>query len=204
MEESVKYRVLVVDDDVANLQALRAILKKQGMQVNVVRSGKECLRFMEKNKTDIVLLDIRMPQMDGFTVFNKIRRYEEEHSLIKTPVIFLTAADGNSTEVRGLKMGAADFLHKPVNKSILIHRINNAIESARMVHGLEEEAMIDGLTGLLNKSASERKLRDICTFEEGILMILDLDSFKLVNDIYGHDIGDKVLIAFADAVKKNG
>lgn len=197
------YWIVVVDDDVTNLKMARSLLNDHDMRVSVVRSGKDFLIFMQNNEPDLVLLDIMMPEMDGFEVYERLRKYEEETGRTKTPVIFLTADNDSESEKRGFELGASDFIRKPFNKDVLLHRIENIVSSREKIKDLTEEAMIDQLTGFLNKNSLIKKMEDICQKETGAFLIIDLDSFKLVNDIYGHEMGDKVLQAFADVVRNN-
>ncbi|MCR4807130.1 MAG: GGDEF domain-containing protein [Lachnospiraceae bacterium] len=82
-------------------------------------------------------------------------------------------------------------------------RIDNTITNSKTIESLTEEAMVDKLTGFLNKARGTDRISKLCTRKTGSLMIMDLDSFKLVNDLFGHEMGDRVLKAFADIVRKN-
>ena len=197
------YWIVVVDDDAMSLTNAKNLLSGQDMRVSCLRSGRDLLKFMEKNAPDLVLMDIMMPEMDGFETYRALRRLEEEMGRRQVPVIFLTGTDDSETERRGLKAGASDFIRKPFNQEILVHRIYNAVTNTKMIETLAEEAATDKLTGFLNKMAGIERITKLCLEQSGALMILDLDSFKLVNDLYGHDMGDRVLKAFADVVRHN-
>ena len=194
--------IVVVDDDVINLKMARTILSEHGMKVTALKSGKQFLSFMENNTPDLVLLDLIMPDMDGFQTYEAFRRREKELGRPRTPVIFVTAETDSEAERRGLELGASDYIKKPFNPDVLLRRIENITHNSEKIKGLAHEATIDQLTGFLNKSGVTAKLEKICRTEKGALMILDLDSFKPVNDIYGHDMGDKMLKAFADLVRR--
>ena len=193
--------IAVVDDDVTNLNIAGQILSKNKMRVSAMKSGAALLKFMQDNRPDLILLDIAMPQMDGFEVLEKLRGYEKENSLSETPVIFLTADTDTATENRGFEMGVSDFIRKPFDPQILLKRIGNAVDKQEQINRSKEDATIDKLTGFLNKAAANEKLTVLCREKRGVLMMIDLDSFKLVNDIYGHEMGDKVLVSFAGCVK---
>ncbi len=193
--------IMVVDDDAVSLLNARNLLEENQMRVSTAYSGRELLSFMEKNDPDLILLDILMPEMDGFETFRLLREFEETHGRRKTPVIFLTGE--SAAERRGLTMGASDFVKKPFNRDILLRRIHNAVQNSRTIESLTEEATTDKLTGFLNKAGTIVKMTELCRNVPGMLTILDLDSFKLVNDLYGHDMGDRVLKAFADIVRRN-
>ena len=194
--------VIVVDDDIGNLKIAGTILSENGMQVTAVSSGSELIRQLENGaKPDLIMLDVIMPGMDGFETYEALRSFENEHGMEETPVVFLTADESRDTEARGFELGALDFIRKPFESEILIHRIQNILNNSRRINILSEEASIDQLTGTLNKASVTAELERACKKSGGALLILDLDSFKLVNDIYGHEAGDRVLSAFAGLIK---
>lgn len=195
--------VVVVDDEIMSLTNAKMILNDEGMRVDRLRSGRDLLKFMTKNKPDLILLDIMMPEMDGFQTYHKLRQYEEETGRKRTPVIFLTGSDDSETERRGLEAGASDFVRKPFNKDILIRRIYNTIMNDKVIETLRDEASVDKLTGFWSRAAGIRRLTELCQSSDGMLIILDLDNFKLVNDLHGHDIGDRILETFAGVVRNN-
>lgn len=196
------YRIVVVDDDLLSLKSAKALLNEQGMQVICVRSGKELLKYLEKNTADIILLDILMPEMDGFETYSAVRDFEEKSKKVPIPIIFLTGENNNDMERRGLKEGASDFIRKPIDRDILIKRITNTIENNKKIESLTEEATIDKLTGFLNKAAGTKRIIEMCAEHEGTLLVLDLDNFKFVNDLFGHDMGDRVLVAFSNIIRR--
>ena len=195
--------IVVVDDDPLALTHTKRILREQDMRVSCLRSGRDLLKFMGKNAPDLILLDIQMPEMDGFTTQQELRHMEEEAGREPTPIIFLSGLETNEAESRSFEQGAADFIRKPVHKDILTKRILNTVKHTKEIVSLKEEAAVDKLTGLLNKAAGTIRVTKLCAERAGMLMILDLDNFKLVNDIYGHSMGDKVLQTFADVVRRN-
>ena len=194
--------IMVVDDDTANLKMAGHILSRNNMRVTALKSGQALLDYIpEKGFPDLILLDIKMPEMDGFETLKRLREYEKTVRAEKTPVIFLTADEDTQTETRGFEEGVADFVRKPFHPDVLMRRIDNVMSSRSEMKSLKSEASIDKLTGFLNKGASETELSRVCTQQTGTLMMIDLDSFKLVNDLYGHDMGDKVLVGFSRIVK---
>ena len=196
--------IIVVDDDTANLKMAGHILSKNNMRVTALKSGSAFLDYVNDNGVpDLVLLDIKMPGMDGFETLGKLRQIEQQKGLMKTPVIFLTADDDVDTETRGYEVGVSDFIRKPFNPDVLLRRIGNIMSNSQEMHDLKSEATIDKLTGFLNKAATGVELSKMCSQTSGCLMMIDLDSFKLVNDIYGHEMGDKVLISCAEIIQKN-
>ena len=197
------YWIVVVDDDVVSLKTARLILAENGMRVSSVRSGAQFLEFMKNNRPDLVLLDIVMPEMDGFETYRRLKEQEKEMHLPATPVIFMTGGIDGELERKGLEMGASDFMKKPFAPDVLVHRIDHTIGSSKKIRGLIEEANTDQLTGFLNRSSVIRTIREEVRRTPGALMILDMDSFKLVNDLYGHDMGDRMLVAFAELLRQH-
>ncbi|MCR5329567.1 MAG: diguanylate cyclase [Lachnospiraceae bacterium] len=195
--------IAIVDDDMSNLKIAGQILSKNHIRVSAMRSGAALLNFIRDNTPDLILLDILMPDMDGFETLRHLRELEKNLGREQIPVVFLTADEDENIERRGLDLGAADFIRKPFHPDVLIHRLDNVVTNSERIRGLTEEAMIDRLTGFLNKASVNEKLTEVCKLEKGSLMIIDLDSFKLVNDIYGHDMGDKVLNSFGDLLRNN-
>lgn len=195
--------IAVVDDDMTTLKMAGRILSNNNMRVSAMNSGRALLNFMKENRPDIVLLDIAMPEMDGFDTLKLLREQEKKDGFDPVPVIFLTADEDRDSEKRGLELGASDYVRKPFVPDILLHRIQNIVANTETIKNLEEEASLDKLTGFLNKAAIDEKLQRVCRMSKGMLVMADLDSFKLVNDIYGHDMGDKVLSMFASLIKQN-
>ncbi len=197
------YWIVVVDDDTIELKNIKVLLSGEDLKVSCLRSGADLLKFMENNTPDLVILDILMPEMDGFETFHALRELEERKNKGTTPVFFLSGNNDSATERRGLKDGASDFIRKPFDKGVLLSRIVNTIENNKTIISLTEKATLDKLTGFMNKSSGTDKITALCREKNGALMLLDLDNFKPVNDIYGHDMGDQVLIAFSEIVRHN-
>lgn len=191
--------IIVVDDDIANLKMAGHILSKNGMRVTALKSGALLLDYVkEHGLPDMVLLDILMPDMDGFETLVHLREYEKETDQRTTPVVFLTADENKSVEMRGFQMGVSDFVRKPFDPDVLTQRILHIIAENRKMMNITEEATRDGLTGFLNKESTRDRIEAMVKNDTGALCMIDLDSFKLVNDIYGHDMGDRVLVLFSE------
>ena len=193
--------IVVVDDDATNLKMAGHILSKHNKRVTALKSGRSLLEYIKGNNIpDIILLDIMMPDMDGFETLSRLRSLEKEMGIEEIPVIFLTA-DGTS-ENRGFDVGVSDYIKKPFDPEILVKRVDNVLEKQEKIIHFREEAIKDKLTGLFNKTGAIGKFKYVIAKSEGYFLMIDLDSFKLVNDIYGHDMGDRVLIAFADTIRE--
>ncbi len=199
MEE---HTILAIDDSGITLRMIKNMLEGE-CRTLLATSGKRALSILMQNSADLILLDIMMPEMDGFETYDAIRRFEDTAGRPHTPVIFLTGESGTDIERKGLKLGATDFIRKPLNKDILIERVQHALKNSATIKSLTEEATTDKLTGFLNKASGTAAISSMCGKYDGTLMVMDLDSFKLVNDLYGHETGDRVLRAFADIVRRN-
>lgn len=205
--------ILVVDDDKLNLSAARKVLNGEYKVIPVVR-GTQALSYLENGECDMILLDISMPEMDGFELLRKIRMMENGKDI---PVIFLTADNDTETETRCFKEGAIDFIVKPFVPAVMQSRIGRALEleelrrgladklekKTREVSDIKSKSYQDALTGLWNRAYTENAVNEmISQGEKGALFMLDMDNFKAVNDNYGHIAGDETLKMFAGTIKK--
>ena len=129
--------VVVVDDDIANLTFVGNVLSKNNMRVSAVRSGQAFLDFMRDNKPDLILMDVKMPDMDGFETLHRFR--EQVGATSHIPVIFLTGDESEETEQKGLDLGAMDFIRKPLIPGSLIVRVRHTLELVRLQNQLAEE-----------------------------------------------------------------
>ncbi len=194
--------VMVVDDDIMNLKLAGRILSKEGLRVTALKSGQGMMDYIaEKGAPDLVLLDVKMPGMDGFETLEELRKTEKGKDV---PVIFLTSDERQGAETRGLSLGAMDFIKKPFEPEVLLLRVRHTIDLDRFQKNLviqvaqkTREADTDAMTGLLNKAATRSAIEAAIPEAGGMLLMVDLDSFKLVNDFFGHDMGDQILIRFA-------
>lgn len=205
--------ILVVDDDKLNLSAARKVLSGEYKVIPVVR-GTQVLSYLENEECDMILLDISMPEMDGFELLRKIRTMENGKDI---PVIFLTADNDTETETRCFKEGAIDFIVKPFVPAVMQSRIGRALEleelrrgladklekKTREVSDIKSKSYQDALTGLWNRAYTENAVNEmISQGKKGALFMLDMDNFKAVNDNYGHIAGDETLKIFAGTLKK--
>ena len=129
--------VVVVDDDVTNLKMAGRILSKRGMHVTALKSGVKLLEYAQENKPDLILLDIMMPELDGFETMELLKAQMTPGEEI--PVIFLTADENQESEMRGLRLGAMDFIKKPFVPEVLVLRVQHTIELVRLQRHLMEE-----------------------------------------------------------------
>ena len=203
--------MLIVDDERLNINLLNDILKEE-YRIKVAMNGEQALeRARSHPKPDIILLDIVMPDLDGFQV---CRRLRESPETAEIPVIFITSRNAESDEVMGLEMGGVDFLSKPIRPAIVRARVRGHVtqllqkrELQRMHEQLLDLSNTDGLTGIPNR----RRLDDFLSQEWsrsqrsgtplGLLM-MDIDHFKRYNDHYGHAGGDDCLKRVAARLKQ--
>lgn len=132
-------RVVVVDDDAIILKQANLILTEAGFKVTCLKSGKLLLDYIAKNQVDILLLDIRMPDMDGFETIRALREWEKENSHETVPVIYLTANDDLDSEAKGLSLGAMDFIRKPFSSEALKIRVRNLVDLISLQKDLHKE-----------------------------------------------------------------
>ena len=134
--------IAVVDDDAMNLRTAGMILSKNGMRVTAFKSGQLLLDYVSQgNRPDLILLDVMMPEMDGFETIVKIRDLEKTMGGEEIPVIFLTANDDESAETKGLSLGAMDFIKKPFVPDVLVMRVRHTIELVCLQRDLESEVI---------------------------------------------------------------
>lgn len=132
--------IIVVDDDVANLKMAGTILSRHHMRVTTLRSGRALLEYVRDNKPDLILLDVRMPEMDGFETMRRLKQQMTPGREI--PVIFLTADENAESETKGLELGAMDFIKKPFVPEVLSIRVRHIIELVRLQRNLADEVEI--------------------------------------------------------------
>jgi putative two-component system response regulator len=132
-------RVVVVDDDTIILKHANMILAEAGFKVTCLKSGKLLMDYIKINPIDILLLDIRMPEMDGFETIKALREWEKDNSHDATPVIFLTANEDSDSEAKGLSLGAMDFIRKPFSSEALKIRVRNILDLIMLQRNLHRE-----------------------------------------------------------------
>jgi len=191
-----KKKILIVDDMEVSLMMTENMLATE-YQTFCATSGMQAMEIYRKEKPDMILSDLRMPGMSGYEL--QLALQEEFHEVI--PFMFMTADHDEETESKGFENGAMDFIRKPFKPDILLRRVANIMQTVEQITTLRKSSTTDALTGLLNKASAAVELTKVCQSSLGALMMIDLDSFKLVNDIYGHDMGDKVLVSFADILR---
>ncbi len=196
-------KVLIIDDSPDAIAVAKARLaREEGLEILTADGGHAGLDIARRVVPDLVLLDLAMPDLSGFEV---LRALKADPALCSVPVIFLSGSGSIEEKVRGLDMGAVDYVTKPFDAVELRARVRAALRSKHFQDMLIEYAHIDPLTGLPNRRALMQRLADewsrIQRHGGSLSFIMaDIDHFKRVNDTYGHSAGDQVLQAVAKAI----
>ena len=191
-----KKKALIVDAEPSTRDALIKTLS-QFYDVVSASDGEEAVEVYERERPDLILTDLNLPNMTAFD----LRRVLQERHRDMIPMMFMSSGANEEQEIRSLKDGAFDYIRKPFRDDALLWRVGNIMRHIDRVQRLQRAADTDPMTGLYNKSYTRHVLTDLCGHTTGMLMMIDLDNFKLVNDLYGHAMGDRVLIRFAEILK---
>lgn len=197
-------KILVVDDAPVNIQILNEALRADN-RIFFATNGKDALEIAAAILPDLILLDVMMPDMDGYEV---CRRMKSDPLLKDIPIIFITAMTQNESETTGFELGAVDYISKPVSPVIVKLRVKNHLELKRQRDTLSRLAMLDGLTMLPNRRAFDDRFdrewrRALRNGSPLCVVMLDIDHFKEYNDSYGHLEGDACLKTIAALLEKN-
>ncbi|WP_462320433.1 diguanylate cyclase domain-containing protein [Halochromatium sp.] len=194
--------ILIVDDQPANIHALAKLLKAEYRIITATSAAKTLELARRDPAPDLILLDILMPDQDGYAICRELKADEATHSI---PVIFVTALGQAQDEAKGLQLGAADYISKPFNAAIVRARVHNQVSLKLKTDLLEKIALQDGLTEIPNRRYFDRKLSQEWNRQSRYqgplsLLMIDIDHFKPYNDSYGHGAGDLCLRRVAQAL----
>ena len=208
-----RQKILAVDDSLLICQQIEKVLKNEEYTVYKSHSAKETLELLEEVDPDLILLDVILPDMEGYELFEKIKEKDKNHA----PVIFITSKDSEQDVLRGFELGACDYIKKPFRPEELKSRVKAHLEDKRErdelkilnetlkanMQILNRVAYRDELTGLYNRRFVVEKLaQDLMEpNRQDALVMIDVDDFKHVNDCYGHDAGDMVLVCISNIME---
>ncbi|MEJ2212996.1 MAG: diguanylate cyclase [Gammaproteobacteria bacterium] len=209
--------ILIVDDSVTERRLLAAILGRFGHNIIEAGSGEEALVCIKdrNDNIDLILMDVNMPELDGYATSNKIRTLESDIGIEWQPIIFLSGRNTPNDIAMGIESGGDDFIAKPVNSITLQAKIHAMSRISKMrkrlieiQHQLEKQAHFDELTGIANRRHFLSMLdKEIARSQRHSLPLslafFDVDKFKQVNDTYGHKVGDDVLKGIAQAITES-
>lgn len=205
-----RQKLLIIDDSKYICFQIEQIFRQEeDLMLNYANSGEEALEKVLTFMPDLILLDVVLPDIEGYELYHKIKKIDKNNATI----IFLTSKDQDSDIVKGFSLGASDYIKKPFHSEILKSRIlahlneKQAKDNLRRANEemeahmkkLNSLAFRDALTGLYNRRYVEEQLKVMMLkeHEQNALLMCDVDDFKHINDYYGHEIGDVVLIGIA-------
>lgn len=189
-----KQSILIVDDERFNIDILSMEFSPE-YEILIAKGGRQALQRLENRSVDLILLDIVMPEMNGYEIIKLIKNNERTKDI---PVIFITSKNEIEDEAVGLQLGAVDYIRKPFNIPIVRARVKTQLDLKLKTDLLENLVMLDGLTGIYNR----RKVDEVLQNEwkratrNGApisIFLIDIDFFKRYNDNYGHTAGDDCL-----------
>ena len=195
-------RILVIDDSAVQIEFLNSILKND-YEITMCQTAADGLRAAKEGGYSLILLDVVMPDMDGFTLIRELKATDLTRHV---PVIMITGLADIQYEERGLLLGAVDYIAKPFSPVIIKARVNTHIQLYHYQSKFRQQAMVDDLTGVANRRRYEgeslAKWREAMRFSLPFsVCMFDIDKFKLYNDTFGHQAGDKVIAAVAQLYK---
>jgi diguanylate cyclase (GGDEF)-like protein len=202
-------KILIVDDISANIIELNEILQEK-YEVYLATNGLDCLEIAKSNKPDLILLDVIMPEMDGYEVCRRLKNIPDTRDI---PVILVTNMDEVEDEAKGLEIGAIDYITKPIRPAILKARLKNHLDLKRCQHMLRNLSSLDDLTGIANRRRFDEVMdiewrRALRSGDLLSVIMIDVDYFNNYNNLYDRTAVDtclqKVVKAINNTVKRAG
>ncbi|MCF6172618.1 MAG: diguanylate cyclase [Campylobacteraceae bacterium] len=195
-------KVLAVDDSMVLRNEVKRLLKSQMFNVLIAAHGEEAISYLEAHDDiQLVLTDFNMPVIDGVELTKRIRQQHNKNEII---IIAMTGNNNHTISAKFLKIGANDFINKPFSKEELVCRINNALDAKEQLERVQDMAHKDFMTKLYNRRYFFEEIKGFYKDKAPFAVsIIDIDHFKKINDVYGHDVGDSVIISLANLLKQN-
>ena len=195
--------ILIVDDTKLNLQILTQLLE-QNYDLIVCKDGKSAIELAHEEEPHLILLDIVMPDMDGFEVCKKLKSTDKTKDI---PIIFISAKSDENIIEMAYDLGGSDYVTKPFRPKELKARVKRELKLLKLQNELNVLASTDSLTQLYNRRYFSKVSKHICDLARRdkkslSLIMLDIDDFKNINDSYGHNIGDEVIVKFAQILQQ--
>lgn len=200
-----KPNVLVIDDSTDLHALIRVRLAKEQVTVLSASDPDSGIAAARTCAPDLILLDVDMPGRDGFSVCSELKSHPETRDI---PIIFLSGAASTDDKIRGLDLGAVDYIAKPFDAAELRARVRATLRTRELMMLLSKKAMIDGLTGLWNRRYLDAQLvvelhASRRSGEPLSCIMADVDHFKAINDQYGHGFGDECLRRIAEVLTEH-
>ena len=205
-------RILIVEDNEMDAKLIQRSLEGEPYHIKLVKDGEETLNTVRQEKIDLILLDIMLPGKNGYEICQTLKAMEQTQNI---QIIAITGLSDMDSKVKGIELGADDYLIKPVNRQELKTSVRSLLKKKVYLDKLCTKyemavytAITDQLTGLYNRGYFDhfldrevkRSLRDNTPVA---LLMMDIDNFKKINDVFGHQAGDRILEQLADIVKRN-
>ena len=206
--------ILIVDDNVTNCEVLQRRLSQHGLQCRVVYDGTNALKEVERKTPDLILLDVILPDINGLEL---LKEFRSKHTDDELPIIMVSAFNDVDSTAKCIKLGATDYLPKPLNGTILMAKAVASLEAKyfreanrKLLEELHIRATTCPLTGIFNRKVvfdhGEKSFSESMggKGKDFSLLSIDIDFFKKVNDTFGHPGGDEVIIALAKLLEEKG
>lgn len=198
--------ILIVDDTETNVDILVELLS-DSYEIVVALDGRSALEILEEQEVDLILLDIMMPIIDGYEVCRRVKQNEKTNNI---PIIFITAKMDEESIEKAYEAGGMDYVTKPFKPKELFARIKTQLQLRALIQELESSknalkhlSETDPMTDLCNRryfNHTSKSIMELAKRDKTVLTVvmLDIDKFKEVNDTYGHNVGDEIIISLAD------
>lgn len=198
-------RILIVEDTVSEALFLKKTLEAEHYEITYVEKAEKALRMLEKETPDLIILDVLLPDLDGFELCRRIRQNE---LYVNIPIIFFSKVVVIDEKLIALELGASDFISKSADIRELIFRIKNLLKAKKKIDSIIEASLFDNITKVYNKKYFLNRLNDECARSKRYgrtfsCAIIDIDDFNSINRDFGNDAGNIALRKIAGLLKNN-